>query len=39
MFPMAMLHAKKKIGNDVWGNLSSEEKREMTNIELVKLLN
>lgn len=37
-FPMAMMKAKKLAGEDLWNSLSSEEKKERTNVELKKML-
>ena len=38
LLPIALLKAKKVAGNDIWGRISNEEKKQRTNVELVKLL-
>lgn len=37
LLPMAMMKAKKAVGNDEWNELSSEEKTRLTDIELRKM--
>jgi hypothetical protein len=37
LMPVAMMKAKKSVGNDVWQSLSSDEKSKLTTAELVKL--
>lgn len=39
MLPMAMMKAKKNVGAEKWQELSSEEKKRLTQIELENLLN
>jgi len=38
LFPMAMMKAKKAAGDEIWADLSSEEKKQRTNEELRKLI-
>ena len=37
LLPMAMIKAKKAAGNDVWVGLSTEERMQLTEVELKKL--
>ena len=37
VMPMAMIKAKKAAGNDVWVGLSTEERMQLTEVELKKL--
>jgi SAM-dependent methyltransferase len=37
MLPMAMMKAKRSVGEEVWKNLSSDEKKRLTQLELEKI--